>query len=172
MKKSHIIFLVLLSFLMVIGIYKIQSNLSREDIKNISKKEEQKSDISKIEEFYNSKLTNNYSSILNIKEDYKLKDALDDNLLVIDNYTIYNSNLYDNFKDKIKRGEDAFLRVIITTVEGDILIDDIKVENRKIEVIFDNTRDRYLANDSRKIEIKEFSNLDLSGSISDLLTSL
>ncbi len=171
MKKSYIFILVILSLLVVVTACKIQNN--KNDTKEGSYQEEENLDMSKIDEFYDNELTKGYKSVLKLDKDYKLKDALDDNLFVIAD-TTYNSNLYDNFIDKVKRGEDAFLRVVMTTIEGDILIRDIKVENRKVEVIFDDTRDRYLDDDDRKIELKELTldDLDFESNSKDFINSL
>lgn len=101
-----------------------------------------------------------YTSIKDLSKDYNIDQAIKDNALVITYSKIYNSSLYDSFIENIKNNKDAFLRIVQPTVEGDIIITDIKYENDKVVVITDNTRDRYSGEEDRKITIEAYEHIE------------
>ena len=47
-----------------------------------------------------------------------------------------------------------------TTVEGDLIITDIKYEIDKVIVITDNTRDKFSSEEDRKITIETYKNIE------------
>lgn len=47
-----------------------------------------------------------------------------------------------------------------TTVEGDLIITDIKNEIDKVIVITDNTRDKFSSEEDRKITIETYKNIE------------
>ena len=109
--------------------------------------------------FYNNPLTKNYTNIKELDKNYSLEQAIKDNAVVVTN-TIANSDLLNNFTTSINTKKRAFLRLIQTTVEGDLIITDIKYDIDKVIVITDNTRDKYSSEEDRKITIETYKNID------------
>ena len=50
--------------------------------------------------------------------------------------------------------------MIQTTVEGDLIITDIKYEIDKVIVITDNTRDKFSSEENRKITLETYKNIE------------
>lgn len=109
--------------------------------------------------FYNDPLTKNYTNIKELDKNYSLEQAIKDNAVVVTN-TIANSDLLNNFTTGINTKKRAFLRLIQTTVEGNLIITDIKYDIDKVIVITDNTRDKYSSEEDRKITIETYKNIE------------
>lgn len=114
----------------------------------------------KLEEFYNDSLTNGYINITELDKDYSLEEAIKDNAVVVSNNTIANPDLLDNFIVNINTGKSAFLRLVETTIEGDLIITDIKYDGNKVLIITDNTRDEFYEDSSKKISIDEYMHIE------------
>lgn len=50
--------------------------------------------------------------------------------------------------------------MVQTTVEGDLIITDIKYEIDKVIVITDNTRDNFSSEENRKITLETYKNIE------------
>ena len=50
--------------------------------------------------------------------------------------------------------------MVQTTVEGDLIITDIKYEIDKVIVITDNTRDKFSSEENRKITLETYKNIE------------
>lgn len=109
--------------------------------------------------FYNDSLTKNYINIEKLNSDYGVEQAIKDNAVVVTN-TIANSNLLNDFTTSINTKKRAFLRLVQTTVEGDLIITDIKYEIDKVIVITDNTRDKFSSEENRKITFETYKNIE------------
>ena len=109
--------------------------------------------------FYNDSLTKNYINIKKLNSDYGVEQAIKDNAVVVTN-TIANSNLLNDFTTSINTKKRAFLRLVQTTVEGDLIITDIKYEIDKVIVITDNTRDKFSSEENRKITLETYKNIE------------
>ena len=109
--------------------------------------------------FYNDSLTKDYISIEKLSSDYQVEQAIKDNAVVVTT-TIANSDLLTDFTTSINTKKRAFLRLIQTTVEGDLIITDIKYEIDRVIVITDNTRDKFLSEEDRKITIETYKNIE------------
>lgn len=110
--------------------------------------------------FYNDSLTKGYISIEKLSQDYSLEQATKDNAVVVNNIGIVNPDLLDDFKVNINTDKPAFLRLVETTIEGDLIITDIKYGNDKVIVITDNTRDEFSSKEDRKIVIDEYKHIE------------
>ena len=118
-----------------------------------------------------------YIPIRELPIDYSLEEAMEENNLIVTHSKNYNSELYDNFIEKVKKKESTFLRIIQFTVEGDIIITDVKYDSKinKTIVITDNTRDRFSSDDTRKITTSEYEHIEehnemlTTGSIRELI---
>lgn len=113
--------------------------------------------ISDINDFYNHSITSGYKDIRTLPENYSKEQAQKDNCFII-GAMVHNDNLYSEFMDKYTKKENAFIRVVQSTVEGDIFIIDVlyEVKNNKIHLVKDDTRDKFSAQEDRTIKYKTY----------------
>ena len=113
--------------------------------------------ISDINDFYNHSITENYTDIRTLPQNYSIEQAQKDNCFVI-GAMVHNDNLYNDFMNKYNQKENAFIRVVQSTAEGDIYIIDVLYEarNNKIHLVKDDTRDRLSAQEDRTIKYKTY----------------
>ena len=118
---------------------------------------ENNSNISNLNDFYNTELTKN-TDIRNLSKEYTSFDAQKDNCFVI-GAMVHNDNLYSEFMENYKNKKTAFIRVAQNTVEGDLILTDILYYEKsdKLYIVTDNTRDKFSAETDRIIELKEFN---------------
>lgn len=118
--------------------------------------------ISDINDFYNHSITSKYKDLRTLPENYSKEQAQKDNCFVI-GAMVHNDNLYSEFMDKYNNKEDAFIRVVQSTVEGDSFIIDILYEarNNKIHLVKDNSRDKFSAQEDRTITYKTYEKTGL-----------
>ena len=118
---------------------------------------ENSSNISNLNDFYNTELTKN-RDIRNLSKEYTSFDAQKDNCFVI-GAMVHNDNLYSKFMENYKNKKTAFIRVAQNTVEGDLILTDILYYEKsdKLYIVTDNTRDKFSAETDRIIELKEFN---------------
>ncbi len=119
----------------------------------------EETNIKSLNAFYNDSLTKDYISIEKLSSDYGVEQAIKDKAVVVTT-TIANSDLLTDFKTSINTKKRAFLRLAQTTVEGDLIITDIKYEIDKVIVITDNTRDKFSSKEDRKITIETYKNIE------------
>lgn len=113
--------------------------------------------ISDINDFYNHSITSEYKPITTLPKNYSKEQAQKDNCFII-GAMVHNDNLYSEFMDKYNKKQDAFIRVVQSTIEGDIFIIDVLYEakNNKIHLIKDDTRDKFSAQEDRTIKYKTY----------------
>ena len=85
----------------------------------------EETNIESLNDFYNDSLTKDYTNIEKLSSDYGVEQAIKDKAVVVTN-TIANSDLLTDFTTSINTKKRAFLRLVQTTVEGDLIITDIK----------------------------------------------
>ena len=109
--------------------------------------------IADINDFYNHSLTDDYEDIRSLPKNYSKEQAQKDKCFII-GAMVHNDNLYSEFMDKYNKKENAFIRVVQSTAEGDIYIIDVLYEaiNDKIHVVTDNTRDKFSSQEDRTIK--------------------
>lgn len=110
--------------------------------------------------FYNDSLTKGYINIEELGQDYSLEQATKDKAVVVSDTTIANPDLLDDFIVSINTNKSAFLRLVETTIEGDLIITDIKYDKGKVLIITDNTRDEFSSEKDRKITIEEYKHIE------------
>ena len=100
--------------------------------------------INSIDDIYKTKVAEGYKNIKELPEDYSKEQAQQDNCFVI-GAMVHNDNLYSEFMNKYNKKENAFIRVVQSTAEGDIFIIDVLYEakNNKIHLVKDDTRDKF-----------------------------
>lgn len=113
--------------------------------------------ISNLDDFYNSEIVGNYEDIRTLSESYSKEQAQIDNCFVI-GAMVHNDYLYSEFMDKYNKKEDAFIRVVQSTVEGDIFIIDLLYDSKedKIYIVKDDTRDKFATQEDRTIKYKVY----------------
>ena len=113
--------------------------------------------IADINDFYNHSVTSKYQDLRTLPENYSKEQAQKDNCFII-GAMVHNDNLYNEFMEKYNKKENAFIRVVQSTVEGDSFMIDVLYEarNNKIHIVKDNTRDKFSAQEDRKIEYKMY----------------
>lgn len=114
-------------------------------------------DIKELDDFYNTELTKD-NDIRKLSKEYNISDAKEDNCFVIGAAKVYNDNLYSEFMEDYKNNISSFIRVVQTTIEGDIIIYDILYDQDtdKLYLVIDNTRDEYSSDEDKNIELTEF----------------
>lgn len=112
--------------------------------------------IKTVDEFYNTTLTQN-KDIRNLSSEYTSFDAQKDNFFVI-GAMVHNDYLYNEFMESYKNKKSAFIRVAQNTVEGDLILYDLLYDEKtdKLYLVIDGTRDKFAAEEDRKIQLKEF----------------
>lgn len=110
--------------------------------------------------FYNDQLTKGYINIEELGQDYSLEQATKDKAVVVSDTTIANPDLLDDFIVSINTNKSAFLRLVETTIEGNLIITDIKYDKGKVLIITDNTRDEFSSEKDRKITIEEYKHIE------------
>lgn len=113
--------------------------------------------IDDINDFYKHNITSEYEDLRTLPENYSKEQAQKDNCFII-GAMVHNDNLYSEFMDKYNKKENAFIRVVQSTVEGDIFIIDILYEanNNKIHLVKDNTRDGFSVQEDRTIKYNTY----------------
>jgi hypothetical protein len=109
--------------------------------------------IDDIDDVYNSEITKKYTDIRKLSKDYTVEQAQQDNCFVITATRVYNDNLYSEFMTNFNENKSSFIRVVQTTVEGDLFIIDVLYDkdNNKIYIVKDNTRDEFSSKEDRTI---------------------
>ncbi len=112
-----------------------------------------------INNFYNEELSINGEKINELPTNYNIEEAIQDKCYARDINGTYNYDIFEEFIKKYNNKESAHLRMIKYTTEGNPIIYDIKydVENDKIVILYDNTRDFY---GTKEIEIYSYERID------------
>lgn len=160
MKKDNKIYgIVVIVILVIVGgiIMTINNKDTKEENTNDINKTQVDKSISNINDMYNSDILSSYKDIRNLGEDYSVEEAIQDNCFVIGT-KVYNDNLYEEFMNNYNDGVSAFIRVVQTTVEGDLYIIDVLYDkdSNLIHVVTDNTRDGYTTEDDRVIKYRTY----------------
>lgn len=122
-----------------------------------SKYDDKNTDIDSIDDFYRTKLTIN-NDIRNLGKDYSVFDAIKDNGFYI-GAMVHNDNLYNEFMEKYKNKQTAFIRVATSTVEGDLILYDILYYDNtdKLYLVIDYTRDEFASKED--IDLRKFDSV-------------
>ena len=113
--------------------------------------------ISDINDFYNHSITSNYKDIRSLPESYSKEQAQNDNCFIL-GAMVHNDNLYSEFMNKYNKKENAFIRVVQSTIEGDIFIIDVLYEanNNKIHLVRDYSRDKFSSLEDRIVKYNTY----------------
>lgn len=154
---SLIIVLVVVVLILFVNDIKNYYKINNES--NTQENVEQSSNIqiNSIDDIYKTKVAEGYKNIKELPEDYSKEQAQQDNCFVI-GAMVHNDNLYSEFMNKYNKKENAFIRVVQSTAEGDIFIIDVLYEakNNKIHLVKDDTRDKFSAQEDRTIKYRTY----------------
>lgn len=117
---------------------------------------EEPKEIVDLDSFYAQRILKN-KDIRELSKDYTTEQIQKDNCFVV-GATIRNDNLYNEFMDKYHKKETAFIRVVQSTIEGDLILIDVLYDGKcdKIYLVMDTTRDEYAGEEDRKITLKVY----------------
>lgn len=150
-----IVIIILLCGLYLLKILPLNNKISNSNIK-----ENNNLEISDLDSFYNSLVTKNYEDIRNLDNNYTVEQAIEDGCFVSTPSKIQNIDLYNKFMSNYKNNKNAFIRVVQTTTEGDIIIYDIMYDSntKKIILVTDSTRDKFSSSENRIIKLNKYEN--------------
>lgn len=96
-----------------------------------------------ITDFYNNVET--VVPVIRLDKNIKLEDLKNENTVIVTKMEIINKKAYEKFIKNVVLKKNAFLRLVDITIEGDIIISDIKYDSKssKTYVLRDSTRDDY-----------------------------
>jgi len=96
-----------------------------------------------ITDFYNNVET--VVPVIKLDKNIKLEDLKNENTVIVTKMEIINKKAYEKFIKNVVLKKNAFLRLVDITIEGDIIISDIKYDSKssKTYVLRDSTRDDY-----------------------------
>lgn len=98
-----------------------------------------------------------YENIEKLPHDYSIEDAVKNNNVVITNGRIMNPDTLDEFTTKLHKHEPSNLRLVTVTIEGNLIITDIKSDGYGAEIVIDNTRDSF---EKGKITQKKYKHIE------------
>ena len=118
---------------------------------------------------YGLDVTADYTDIRDLATNYDKDQAQADGCFVV-GAMVHNESKYAEFKEKYSNDEEAFIRIVQNTVEGDPIIIDIyyrpgskegmdAVYPPSIFVIKDDTRDNFAAPENRNITCEEYDGI-------------
>ena len=103
------------------------------------------------------------TKIEELPENYNVLQAAKDNCIVSTNdRKIFNKDKFDEFIENVKNNKPDFIRGIVFTTEGDMIITDVNFEgNNSFSVCKDFTRDKYLSSKDRTYKYGKFSKITI-----------
>ncbi|MBQ9045284.1 MAG: DUF4362 domain-containing protein [Oscillospiraceae bacterium] len=121
--------------------------------------------LSEMDLFYQNPLTAPYGDIRRLDADYSAEQAQADRCFVI-GAMVHSDDLFTAFMTDYENGEDAFIRVVQTTTEGDPILTDVLYDSAADEVLLvrDATRDAFAAEEDRVITLEHYDGVTEYGS--------
>jgi hypothetical protein len=118
---------------------------------------------------YISKKDKEYVQLENLSKEYTLKNAIEDNCFVWNIQEEYNREVLENFVSKVNNKQNAFIRIAKVTIEGDVIIEDVKYEDNIFKLTIDYTRDKFSSGSDRVYKNYTYSNIKITtGSDNDI----
>lgn len=104
-----------------------------------------------------------YTDIRNLGADYDTQSAINDNCFVKEASGNVNENLLYIFIGNVEENVSASIRIIDYTIEGDMIITDIKYDANldKVKVVIDTTRDEYMNSTDATISYVEYDKVEM-----------
>lgn len=114
-------------------------------------------EITNIETFYQISLTQN-KNINSLPSSYTVTQAEEDNCLILTN-KIINKKEYEDFLNEYNNHKNSFIRIIETTIEGDLLIYDLLYYNDFLYLVTDYSRDKYATATDKELSLEKYKYL-------------
>lgn len=99
------------------------------------------------------------ASLEELPQSYTIEQAIKDGCFTVTYYSVYNKEYLDNFIEKTKHDAQnrvaSTIRIATTTVEGDLILYDLSYDGENYTLKSDYTRDKYMAEDDRKVVIND-----------------
>lgn len=114
-------------------------------------------EITDIETFYQISLTQN-KNINSLPSSYTVTQAEEDNCLILTN-KIINKKEYEDFFNEYNNHKNSFIRIVETTIEGDLLIYDLLYYNDFLYLVTDYSRDKYATETDKELSLEKYKYL-------------
>ncbi len=99
------------------------------------------------------------ASLEELPQSYTIEQAIKDGCFTVTYYTVYNKEYLDNFIENTKHDAQnrvaSSIRIVATTVEGNLILYDLSYDGEKYTLKSDYTRDKYMAEEERKVVIND-----------------
>lgn len=99
------------------------------------------------------------ASLEELPQNYTIEQAIKDGCFTVTYYAVYNKENLDDFIEKTSvnntNREADSIRIAASTVEGDLILYDLIFDGEKYTLKSDYTRDKYMAEDDRKVVIND-----------------
>ena len=99
------------------------------------------------------------ASLEELPYNYTIEQAIKDGCFTVTFYSVYNKEYLDNFIENTKHDAQnrvaSSIRIAATTVEGDLILYDLSYDGEKYTLKSDYTRDKYMAEEERKVVIND-----------------
>lgn len=144
MKNVKIVVIILLLIIVSGGIF---INFKKSKVTNYIR-------VGNIDEFYQHEIVKNYQDIRNLPINYSKEQAKLDNC-----FTIEDNSLYREFIKKYHNNEQAFIRTVHSTIEGDIYIVDVLYNDGKVHIVKDYRRDKFSSKEDQIIKYEVYEKI-------------
>lgn len=99
------------------------------------------------------------ASLEELPYNYTIEQAIKDGCFTVTFYSVYNKEYLDNFIENTKHDAQnrvaSSIRIVATTVEGNLILYDLSYDGEKYTLKSDYTRDKYMAEEERKVVIND-----------------
>lgn len=99
------------------------------------------------------------ASLEELPQNYTIEQAIKDGCFTVTYYSVCNKENLDDFIEKTSvnntNREADSIRIAASTVEGDLILYDLSYDGEKYTLKSDYTRDKYMAEDDRKVVIND-----------------
>lgn len=128
----------------------VQDNFKQES-NNINKVSDRRVNSKDEYEKFIEDIDSSYKDIKDLPQEYSMQDAIDGHAFVITHNEVYNQRQYEEFMKNIEKKIDAFIRIAQYTVEGDMILCDLRYESEysTFTLCRDNTRDKWSIEEDR-----------------------
>ena len=92
------------------------------------------------------------------KAQEEITQAEKDNCLILTN-KIINKKEYEDFLNEYNNHKNSFIRIIETTIEGDLLIYDLLYYNDFLYLVTDYSRDKYATETDKELSLEKYKYL-------------
>lgn len=159
MKIKHFIILGIIIMMIVPIVLENKKTVEepQNEIKTITYNEEEKKIIS---DFYTEGFLSKYKSILDLSNEPK--SVFYDNYRLVDEENSINDSDFIEFLNNYKNKKNAYLRMIMYTIEGDPIVYDIIYNSKKgtVKILTDFSRDKFAIHDEDTLTVTTYKKVE------------